>query len=319
MLRECVESLLAQSVSDWEQIVVDDGSDTPAQEVLADFKDPRIRILRQPHLGISRLTDTYNFALENARGNIIAILEDDDLWPARKLECQMPAFEESDVIFSWGAVQLIDFQRKPLGCMPGKKENVAPWVRENNPPGRILSELLLRNIIPASTVMIRKQSLLDIGGFQGRGLLYVDYPTWLALSLKGRFAFCSEVCGLWRIHANQTTSTRTIEQQEAAGRLALECFDQLSADTKRLLGLSRRTVMKANLDRIAQGHLWRGRLSEIAHRRSEARMDFMQAWRKGKPATRTKASAAILLTAFGANLEKYVKLFGGIPFRADLN
>ena len=277
MLRECVESVLAQTVSDWEQIVIDDGSDTPAREILADFKDPRIRILRQPHLGISHLADTYNLALGNARGTIVAVLEDDDLWPASKLEYQVRHFAEHDVIFSWGTVQVIDYQRKPLGCMPGHKEHLDPSVKANNPPGRILRELLLRNIIPASTVMIRKQALLDVGGFQGRGLLYVDYPTWLALSLKGRFAFCPKICGLWRIHANQTTSTRTIEQQEAAGRLVLDFFEELPAETSKLVRLSRSRLMRANLDRVAQGHLWRGRLSEIANRRSDARADCLQA------------------------------------------
>jgi glycosyltransferase involved in cell wall biosynthesis len=299
--------------------VVDDGSELAARDVLADCRDPRIRVIRRDHAGILYLADTYNVALQSARGSIVAILEDDDLWPPHKLERQLPYFTNPDVALSWGIAQVIDSEGRVLGKLPNDPAALATTIRDNAPPGRILRELLVRNIIPACTVMIRKQALLDIGGFQGLGLVYVDYPTWLALSLKTRFAFCSETCGFWRMHTNQTSHARAIEQTETGVRLALEFFDQLPAEVQLLIGFRRATLVTRNRDRLAQSHLRRGRFRALEHKWSEARADFWQALQKGCTRTRAKAAAAMVLTALGVDVERCVNFVGGLPFRGEVH
>jgi len=81
----CIESVLAQTYPYWEMIIIDDGSTDDTGEVVARYEDDRIRYIRQPNMGVERLTETYNKALSLARGEYIAILEGDDYWPDYKL------------------------------------------------------------------------------------------------------------------------------------------------------------------------------------------------------------------------------------------
>lgn len=316
-LRECVQTVLAQTISDWEHIIIDDGSEVPAREVVGDINDPRVRVIRQKHAGIWHLADTCNLALENARGEFVALLDDDDQWPPDKLERQLLCFANPDVALSWGGAEIVDSEGRVVGRLPKDASVFRNASLNNTPPGAILRELLTRNIIVACTVVIRKQALLEIRGFQ-KGLPCIDYPTWLALSLKAPFAFCPETCGLWRIYAAQNSNQIGIEQEENAARLALEIFDNLPAEMRACVGIRRRVLLARNRDRVAEEHLLHGRFSALGHRRTEALKKFWRAFWKGQARTRAKAAAAIVLTALRADVEKYVKLYGGTPLQAGL-
>src|SRR5688500_11247566 len=91
-LGACIDSVLAQTFGDWEQIIVDDGSSDGTEAVARSYTDARIRYLRLPHRGLSALAESYNTALREARGGVIAILEGDDVWEPHKLERQVPLF-----------------------------------------------------------------------------------------------------------------------------------------------------------------------------------------------------------------------------------
>jgi glycosyltransferase involved in cell wall biosynthesis len=105
---KAIESVLAQTFSDWELIVVDDASTDQTPLIIEQYcqRDKRIKFL--PHSfnwGKSRLADIYNQALELCKGKYIAILEGDDLWPAYKLEVQIPMLEsDPEAVLSHGAV-----------------------------------------------------------------------------------------------------------------------------------------------------------------------------------------------------------------------
>ncbi|MFW5983229.1 MAG: glycosyltransferase family 2 protein [bacterium] len=84
LLREAVDSVLAQTFEDFELLVVDDHSDTPAEETLSDYNDPRIKTLyNNRSRGGNGARNTGIFA---ARGEWIAFLDDDDVWLPEKLE-----------------------------------------------------------------------------------------------------------------------------------------------------------------------------------------------------------------------------------------
>src|SRR5688500_648199 len=73
----CIDSVLAQTFTDWEQIIVDDGSTDQTEAVVRKYNDPRIRYVRLPHRGLPALAESYNVALRDARGALIAVLEGD--------------------------------------------------------------------------------------------------------------------------------------------------------------------------------------------------------------------------------------------------
>ena len=95
-IAKCIESVLRQTYPNWEQIIVDDGSTDNTESIVREYaaKDSRIKYIRKEHEGIMNLKNSYNLALDNSTGDLIAILEGDDYWPDYKLEVQVPYFKE---------------------------------------------------------------------------------------------------------------------------------------------------------------------------------------------------------------------------------
>jgi len=97
-LPRCVESVRAQSLTDWEAIAVDDGSSDGSVEVLANFADGRVRVLRhEQNRGAGPARDT---AIRAARGEYLAFLDSDDEWLPGKLDAQVAALEKTTAALS---------------------------------------------------------------------------------------------------------------------------------------------------------------------------------------------------------------------------
>lgn len=211
-IARCMDSVLAQSYDHWEQIVVDDGSGDRTAEIVESYRDPRIRCIRLPHRGLAALGETYNTALAVAKGELIAILEGDDLWPADKLAVQVPAFADERVFLAWGRGILVD----ETGRKVGERASVRARGRTRTYTSReIFSELTRVNVVaPAVTVMARSAALLSIGGFRQAGSsLYVDLPTWLWMTAvnQGYVRYLDHPLGCYRTHSQQTTRKHKVQ------------------------------------------------------------------------------------------------------------
>ena len=93
LLRETLDSVLAQTFTDWECVVVDDGSSEDLS--FAGTLDPRIRLIRQPNQGVSVAR---NRGIAHSTGGLIAFLDSDDLWLPAKLEKQVAAMDADPTI-----------------------------------------------------------------------------------------------------------------------------------------------------------------------------------------------------------------------------
>lgn len=211
-LAQCIESVLDQTFPSWEQIIIDDGSTDGTGDVVQRYRDPRVRYVRQDNLGLARLSETYNRALSLCRAPLIAILEGDDYWPPDKLDALVPAFEDPAVVLAYGVTEVVGEGRADFPPrIPGSdfSRRFAPGVATNTPPGRAALAMLdyagLTFTYPCS-VVLRREALERIGGFQQRpGLAITDHPTFLRLSLEGRFHFEPRVTGYWRVHGAGAT------------------------------------------------------------------------------------------------------------------
>lgn len=99
-LRQCLDSLQAQTITDWEAILVDDASTDTSAEIAAEYakKDTRFSLLRQPqNQGQSAAR---NRGLAQARGEYVAFLDSDDWWDQDYLEQHLAAINECDVVQS---------------------------------------------------------------------------------------------------------------------------------------------------------------------------------------------------------------------------
>ncbi len=213
-IAECIQSALDQDFENWEMLVVNDGSTDDTAIVAGKYAaaDPRVRLFNRENIGIYRLAENYNFALQQAKGKYIAILEGDDIWEKDKLSRQVNALSERpETIMAWSpAIQVnidqsLSFPVSPA-LLPSDFE-----LFDNNPVGSILNILFFRNCIPALTALIRKDILDKIGGFQqGFGLPLVDLPTWQLLASHGVFYFDPVPTGRWRVYPGQTTKTHLV-------------------------------------------------------------------------------------------------------------
>lgn len=252
---ECIESVLGQSFTNWEQVIVDDGSSDRTVEVAESYGDPRIRCIRLPHRGMSALGESYNTALEAARGSLVAVLEGDDRWPGNKLELQVPVFEDEDVFLSWGRARLIDEEGndiREVAALGTTQERVFL----SSPD--LFARLIRTNLLaPTPTVIIRRSTLDRIGGFRQTGSsLYVDLPTWLWASLqeRGRACFLDRDLAHYRVHRKQTTQRHRLMMEEDHLRIVLAIEQEASPEALHAVGWDERMRADALLAGcLAQG------------------------------------------------------------------
>lgn len=104
-IEETIDSVLAQTFSDWELILVDDKSSDDGLEILKKYenKDSRIKLLKNPHNQGAAITR--NKGIELAKGRYIAFLDSDDLWKPTKLEKQLEFIKKNEYAFTYTAYE----------------------------------------------------------------------------------------------------------------------------------------------------------------------------------------------------------------------
>ncbi len=107
-IKQTIESVINQTYKDWEMILVDDCSTDSSFEIISDYakKYSNIKVFKNEKN--SGPVDTRNFAIENASGRYIAMLDSDDLWKPEKLEKQIKFMQENDVYFSYSAYDIVN-------------------------------------------------------------------------------------------------------------------------------------------------------------------------------------------------------------------
>lgn len=163
VLPQTVASALAQDEKDFELIIVDDCSVDDTQSYLKTLSDPRIRLLRPPHnLGAS---GARNFGLEAARADIVAFLDSDDIYLAKRLSAPLAVFaREPDVVATLSSSVKIKSKHTHVARMP--ELTLAPAAFE----WALISDLIG---VDGTGITVRRRTALDIGGFC-RGLRCIE-------------------------------------------------------------------------------------------------------------------------------------------------
>jgi len=204
---EAIQSVLRQTRSDWELIVVDDCSMDRTADVAEAFGDPRIKVVREAETrgpGAAR-----NRAISLARAPVVCPLDSDDLWLPEYLETMGRAFASNPTATvacadAWVFDERTRRVRKRSAVAQQKPPDPIP-----DDPDRLLVELLRRNFVYYS-VAARREPLLALGGYDERLWVGEDWELWLRLAAAGhRFVFIPSLLGLHRKRPGSLTSTST--------------------------------------------------------------------------------------------------------------
>lgn len=191
-IAEMIESILAQTYTNWELIIVDDASTDDTKAIVDLYlKDQRLKYYRNEiNLNVCQ---TRNIALEKSVGKYIAILDSDDLWSNQnKLDQQVSFLEKNpDYGVIGTGVIVID-------------KNGSEMKRYEHPLSdqAIRSQLLIKNTFAHSSTLILGQALRDIGGYNPSLNGIEDYDIWLKIGLKYKFANLPGHFLKYRVHGS---------------------------------------------------------------------------------------------------------------------
>lgn len=202
-LSEAISDVLAQSFSNWELLVLDDGSTDDSVARASRFQDPRIRILRNGrNLG---LVPTLNRGLAEAAGEWIARCDADDRWSPRKLSAQLALCDYDHRLALVGSdAILID-----------EKDSFRGRFRTSADHASICWDLCFRNAFIHSSVLFRRPAALDIFGGYRPIPAAEDYDLWSRFAEKFRVGNIRQPLVRYRLH-----QASIMAQENAAGRSA---------------------------------------------------------------------------------------------------
>lgn len=189
LLPKAIESVLAQSFSDFELLIIDDGSTDNTQAVIEGFNHTQIHYIR--HSNNRGECAARNTGIAMARGAYIAFLDSDDEWLPSKLAKQVALFEKMPAkvgaIYTW--LKIID----------GKTQ--LETLRKSILRGDVSQNLLYKNFIGTpSTLMIKRHCLQQTEGFDARLRCCGDWDMWLQLSCHCEFEFIPEALVQYHDH-----------------------------------------------------------------------------------------------------------------------
>ena len=215
-LGAAIESILGQTMSNFELLIIDDASTDSSREVISRYQDPRIRcIFQSPNRGIH---GTLNRGMKEASAPYLAIMDQDDIAKSSRLEEQLNHLQSNQSVAICGsAIETFGDHPKPS------------WVQYFSPE-EIKTALLFGNPICHPSVMMNRADLNTLGLNYPHIPFAEEYALWVNISRVRQLTNLSQPLLKYRSHPQQVSRVRSVKQSSSINRLLL---DQLG-----LLGLS---------------------------------------------------------------------------------
>jgi len=218
-IRETIQSVFNQSLSDLELLVINDGSTDSTLEVVSQIKDERLKVYTYPNAGLAA---SRNRGISLAKSEYISFIDADDLWTSDKLEAQFKALQKNPkaaVVYSW--TDWIDEFSQSLGKGSHNTQN-----------GEVLAQLLLNDFVAnGSNCLIKMQAFREVGGFDETLTAVEDWDMWLRLAERYQFVAVPSPQVLYRVTSNsmsfnvwgmESASLRIIEKAFANAPQSLQ-------------------------------------------------------------------------------------------------
>lgn len=195
-LDEALRSVTGQTFQNWEAIVLNNFSTDNTVSIVEQIRDPRIRILDFANGGV--IAKSRNKGIQLSAGKYVAFLDSDDVWEPNKLARSIELLEKGS--------DLVCHAERWFGG--GMRDRVVKYGPESR--ADYTSLLVEGNCISTSTVVMRRETLVSLGGFSERKdfVTTEDYDLWLRTSRSGfRVSFTDEVLGSFRRHTSSASSS----------------------------------------------------------------------------------------------------------------
>jgi glycosyltransferase involved in cell wall biosynthesis len=216
-IADAIRSVLAQTLADFELLVVDDGSTDGTRDVVASFRDPRVRCLPREHRGISA---AMNAGLAAARGRFIARLDSDDAWLPDLLATQVAALAaHPEIGLVYSRAECTDTNWKPLDMT---------WGYPLRFPGETFRSMVYNDCTCNITVVCRRECFERVGNYDETLATSEDLDMWLRVARHYQFGFTDRVLARVRLHGGSITGGISDSRDEQMERRGL-VFDKLFA------------------------------------------------------------------------------------------
>lgn len=241
---ETIDSLLSQTYSNFEALVIDDGSTDTTREVVSSYADPRVRYFYRENGGLSAAR---NSGLDAAGGEFIAFLDSDDTWYPWKLAAQVEIFRrhpEAGVVWSdmstirnsgeilserhlrkyYCVYDSVNFEQscERAGTLSELVADVPPKLAEcSYYVADVFQAMFGGNLVHPSTAIARRERLQKSGPFEPEvtGPGAEDYHFYFRASAHGPVAFLDAPTTLFRLHPSQMSTFNRVN--EARGNLTV--------------------------------------------------------------------------------------------------
>lgn len=187
-IHETIASVLSQSFDDFEYLLINDGPKQQADAIESTFADPRIRIITtSSRLGLSGSREA---GLEEARGELIAFIDSDDVCAPERFAIQVAFLDaHPDHVLVGSALRFIDESSATIGSRQYPATDA-----------EIRARLLTVNCIAQPSVMARRAALIDAGGYTQKFPMAEDYDLWLRVAGVGKMHNLTQPLVAYRVH-----------------------------------------------------------------------------------------------------------------------
>lgn len=197
-LPRSIESVLNQSYSNFELIIVDDGSTDETADVIKQYNDSRIRYFHTENRGACAAR---NFGIKKARGEYISFQDSDDFWYPEKLQAELHCLAKNDADIVFCKMQSIDeTSGRFLSVVPSKKQR------------NTFENLLISNFISTQMILM-KTSIAKENLFNVKYPRFQDWEYVIRLYGKYKFVFCNQILVTQYLQSDSITKNKlkTIE------------------------------------------------------------------------------------------------------------
>ncbi|MGB3758606.1 MAG: glycosyltransferase [Rivularia sp. (in: cyanobacteria)] len=229
-----INSVQNQSFSDWELIIINDGSNDGTLKLINSINDSRLKVFSYKNGGLSVAR---NRGISHAKGEFIAFLDADDLWTPDKLELQLKALHrnpEAGVAYSWTYFM----EEKGEYCHTDRQLFFE---------GNVLANLLIDNFIASgSNPLIRKQAIESIGEFDPSVSGAADWDYWLRLAISWQFVVVPKPQIFYRL-SSSSMSSKVEFMEECQLKMIDKLFQSLPQELQVLKSQSIASVYQYSL------------------------------------------------------------------------